>query len=91
MDVSETKASRIWLVGVCWIGRGQKPQSVVMTAAGDSEDAARSQAISTARPWIGEKVPRGGVGVVTVELLPGSLREMLARSEAYYQENGDES
>lgn len=84
MDVTPAK---VWLIGVCWIGRGQKPQSVVMTAAGDTEEAVRGQAIMTARPHIGNKAPKGGVGVVAVELLPGTLREMLERSEAYYKEH----
>ena len=83
----DMKPARIWLVGVCWVGRGQKPQSVVMTASGGTEDEARGQAVATARPHIGNHAPKGGVGVVAVELLPGSLREMLERSEAYYKEN----
>lgn len=78
---------RVWLIGVCWVGRGQKPQSVVMTAVGGTDDDARAQAVRLAREHIGDKAPKGGVGVVAVELLPGTLREMLERTEAYYEAN----
>ncbi len=81
---------RVWLIGVCWIGRGHKPQSVVMTAVGGTDDDARAQAVRMAREHIGDKAPKGGVGVVAVELLPGTLREMLERSEAHYEANPEE-
>lgn len=84
MDVTPGRA---WLLSVCWIGRGQKPQAVVMTALGGTEDDARAQAVKMAREHIGDKPPKGGVGVVAVELLPGTIREMLERSEAHYEAN----
>lgn len=85
-----TKPARCWLLGVSWVGRGQKPQCVVMTGYAPTEEQAQGAAVGAARRHIGDKQPKGGVAVVAVELTPETLEEMLARSRAWYEENPDE-
>lgn len=84
------KSNRVWLMGVSWVGRGQKPQCVVMTGSAPSEEQAQGAAVSAAKHHIGDKPPKGGVGVVAVELTPATLEEMLERSRAWYAENPNE-
>lgn len=84
------KPSPVWLLSVSWVGRGQKPQCVVMTGYAPSEEQAQGTAVAAAKRHIGDKPPKGGVGVVAVELTPATLEEMLERSRAWYAENPNE-
>jgi hypothetical protein len=84
------KPARIWIASVSWVARGQKPQCVVSTSAALTEDHARQSAVNAAKPYIGDRLPKGGLGVVVTELTPAMLEEMLERSSAWYEEHPDE-